>query len=66
MMDARPPTQVSARGTEPFGLFTFRAPEGLLSRKWRGLQSDIIKEQMVLDAGPTLAIAPRMPPNFCG
>ena len=49
MMDARPPTQVSARGTEPFGLFTFRAPEGLLSRKWRGLQSDIIKEQKVLE-----------------
>jgi len=49
MMDARPPTGVSARGTEPFGLFTFRAPEGLLSRKWRGLQSDIIKEQKVLE-----------------
>ncbi len=26
-----------------------RAPEGLLSRKWRGLQSDIIKEQKVLE-----------------
>jgi predicted transglutaminase-like cysteine proteinase len=49
MMDARPPTQVSVRGTEPFGLFTFRAPEGLLSRKWRGLQSDIIKEEKVLE-----------------
>src|SRR5712691_3654283 len=49
MIDARPPTQVSARGTEPFGLFTFRAPEGLLSRKWRGLQSDILKEEKVLD-----------------
>ena len=49
MIDARPPTQVSARGTEPFGLFTFRAPEGLLSRKWRGLQSDIIKEEKVLE-----------------
>jgi len=48
--DARPAlTQVSARGTEPFGLFTFRAPEGLLSRKWRGLQSDIIKEEKVLE-----------------
>src|SRR5947199_8468686 len=49
MMDARRPTGASARGTEPFGLFTFRAPEGLLSRKWRGLQSDIIKEQKVLE-----------------
>jgi predicted transglutaminase-like cysteine proteinase len=49
VIDARPPTQVSARGTEPFGLFTFRAPEGLLSRKWRGLQSDITKEEKVLE-----------------
>ena len=50
VMDARSlPSQVSAGGTEPFGLFTFRAPEGLLSRKWRGLQSDILKEEKVLD-----------------
>jgi predicted transglutaminase-like cysteine proteinase len=49
MIDARPPTQVPARGTEPFGLFTFRAPEGLLSRKWRGLQSDVIKEEKLLE-----------------
>ena len=42
-------TEVPARGTEPFGLFTFRAPEGLLSRKWRGLESDIIKEEKVLE-----------------
>jgi hypothetical protein len=49
LIDARSPTQVSARGTEPFGLFTFRAPEGLLSRKWRGLQSDITKEEKVLE-----------------
>jgi predicted transglutaminase-like cysteine proteinase len=41
--------EVSARGTEPFGLFTFRAPEGLLSRKWRGLESDLIKEEKVLE-----------------
>jgi predicted transglutaminase-like cysteine proteinase len=27
--------------SEPFGLFTFRAPEGVLWRKWRGVQSDI-------------------------
>lgn len=26
---------------EPFGLFTFRAPEGVLWRKWRGVQNDI-------------------------
>ena len=36
-------------GTEPFGLFTFRAPEGILWRKWRGIESDITKEQAVLD-----------------
>ncbi len=48
--DARPAlTEVSAPGAEPFGLFTFRAPEGLLSRKWRGLQSDFIKEEKVLE-----------------
>ena len=50
LMDARAAqTQVSARGAEPFGLFTFRAPEGSLSRKWRGLQSDILKEERVLE-----------------
>jgi predicted transglutaminase-like cysteine proteinase len=26
---------------EPFGLFTFRAPEGVLWRKWRSVQGDI-------------------------
>jgi predicted transglutaminase-like cysteine proteinase len=32
-----PPTQ----GEEPFGLFTFKAPDGLVSVKWHKLQSDI-------------------------
>ena len=36
-------------GKEPFGLFTFRAPEGILWRKWRGLEADMVKEQAVLD-----------------
>src|SRR4051794_35814693 len=27
-------TPAPARGLEPFGLFTFRAPEGMLWRKW--------------------------------
>ncbi|MCC8984651.1 transglutaminase-like cysteine peptidase [Bradyrhizobium acaciae] len=35
-------------GTEPFGLFTFRAPESSLWRKWRGLEADLAKEQTVL------------------
>ena len=48
--DASPePTAAPAIGTEPFGLFTFRAPEGVLWRKWRGVESDVTKEHAVLD-----------------
>src|SRR4029079_3845401 len=48
--DAAPaPKEAPAVGSEPFGLFTFRAPEGALWRKWRGLESDITKEQAVLE-----------------
>lgn len=36
-------------GPEPFGLFTFRAPEGLLWRKWRGVEAALAAEQTVLD-----------------
>ncbi|MEH2568958.1 transglutaminase-like cysteine peptidase [Bradyrhizobium sp. AZCC 2289] len=36
-------------GKEPFGLFTFRAPEGILWRKWRGIEGDIAKEQVILN-----------------
>jgi predicted transglutaminase-like cysteine proteinase len=43
---AKPHPQV---GTEPFGLFTFRAPENSLWRKWRGLESDIAKERSILE-----------------
>ena len=44
------PEQQEARpvGKEPFGLFTFRAPEGILWSKWHGIESDITKEQAVL------------------
>src|SRR5258708_1904513 len=38
-----------AAGTEPFGLFAFRAPEGLPWRRWRTVESDIIKEEKVLE-----------------
>jgi predicted transglutaminase-like cysteine proteinase len=31
-------------------LFTFRAPDGLLWRKWRGAEADISKEKLVLDS----------------
>jgi predicted transglutaminase-like cysteine proteinase len=48
--DAAPaPKEAPAVGTEPFGLFTFRAPEGTLWRKWRGIEADIAKEHAVLD-----------------
>jgi predicted transglutaminase-like cysteine proteinase len=36
-------------GKEPFGLFTFRAPDGMLWHKWRGVEADMAKEQAVLD-----------------
>lgn len=35
------------RGDEPFGLFAFRAPEGILWRKWRGLEADLAREAAV-------------------
>ena len=50
--DAPPPPPKEAAapiGNEPFGLFTFRAPEGLLWQKWRGVEADMVKEQAVLD-----------------
>src|SRR5712671_710348 len=48
--DAQPPQkEAPAVGTEPFGLFTFRAPEGMLWRKWRGIEADMAKEKAVLD-----------------
>lgn len=34
-------------GTEPFGLFSFRAPENGVWRKWRGLEADLAREQTV-------------------
>ncbi|HEY0568952.1 MAG TPA: transglutaminase-like cysteine peptidase [Xanthobacteraceae bacterium] len=36
-------------GKEPFGLFTFRAPDGMLWRKWRGIESDMAREQSVME-----------------
>jgi predicted transglutaminase-like cysteine proteinase len=49
-MDASPaPKEARPVGTEPFGLFTFRAPEGMLWRKWRGVEADMAKEQAVMD-----------------
>jgi predicted transglutaminase-like cysteine proteinase len=36
-------------GNEPFGLFTFRAPDGMLWRKWRGIEADMAREQAILE-----------------
>jgi predicted transglutaminase-like cysteine proteinase len=47
--DAQPPKAAPPVGDEPFGLFTFRAPEGMLWRKWRGVEADMAKEQTVMD-----------------
>ena len=37
-----------APGNEPFGLFAFRAPEGLLWVKWRGTQESLDAEAKIL------------------
>ncbi|MBR0823172.1 transglutaminase-like cysteine peptidase [Bradyrhizobium liaoningense] len=61
--DAAPePKPAPARGEEPFGLFTFRAPEGLLWHKWRGLEAKLTKDAETLkrcqaDAGDCPAYA---------
>ena len=38
-----------AIGKEPFGLFTFRAPDGLLWRKWKQVEADLAKDRVTLD-----------------
>jgi len=38
------PSLRGAPGPEPFGLYAFRAPDGLLWTKWRGLEADLVKE----------------------
>ncbi|MGY8630863.1 transglutaminase-like cysteine peptidase [Bradyrhizobium sp. 14AA] len=36
-------------GNEPFGLFTFRAPDSVIWRKWRAVEDEIGREQAVLE-----------------
>lgn len=48
----------TTHGDEPFGLFTFRAPDGLVWGKWRNVESDIQAET------PALARC-RAEPNDC-
>ncbi len=40
---------VAVTAKEPFGLVSFRAPDGALWRKWQGVEADIEKDQAVLD-----------------
>jgi len=42
------PTSTPPQGEEPFGLITFRAPEGALWVKWRKLESELQTEAVVL------------------
>ena len=43
-------TALSPVSAEPFGLFTFRAPEGVLWRKWRNLKADVESEMEAVAA----------------
>lgn len=47
--EAAPPAGVPSIGNEPFGLFTFRAPESMLWRRWRAIEQDVAQERLVLD-----------------
>jgi predicted transglutaminase-like cysteine proteinase len=38
----------AAQSSEPFGLFTFQAPEGPVSAKWHGVSVDIAKDAIVM------------------
>jgi len=45
MLSDRPAAQIPpTQGEEPFGLYTFRAPDGLLSVKWHRLEAEITNE----------------------
>jgi predicted transglutaminase-like cysteine proteinase len=43
--DAAPLAAAPEVSDEPFGLFPFRAPDGLLWSKWRGIEAQLAKEQ---------------------
>jgi predicted transglutaminase-like cysteine proteinase len=43
-----PALRTATIGTEPFGLFTFRAPEGQLWAKWRKVEADMRADASVL------------------
>jgi predicted transglutaminase-like cysteine proteinase len=43
------PNPAHTVGPEPFGLFTFRAPENAIWRNWRRLEADMAEDRAVLD-----------------
>ncbi|HKU06971.1 MAG TPA: transglutaminase-like cysteine peptidase [Bradyrhizobium sp.] len=43
------PAPAEPKSQEPFGLFTFRAAESTLWRKWRAVEADIAKDRSVLE-----------------
>lgn len=47
---AKPGYSLRSRGDDPFGLFTFRAPEGILWQKWRQLEAGVSTELKVISA----------------
>jgi predicted transglutaminase-like cysteine proteinase len=47
--DATPPVRGST-GPEPFGLYAFRAPDGQLWTKWRGLEAELANEMKRVEA----------------
>ncbi|MFB6465130.1 transglutaminase-like cysteine peptidase [Bradyrhizobium tunisiense] len=47
--DGGPSSDGPSVGNEPFGLSAFRAPESLLWRKWRGVETDLAQEKIVLE-----------------
>lgn len=50
LTDAPSPVLPGAQaGSEPFGLFTFRVPDGVLWQKWKGVEADIAKDHVILD-----------------
>ena len=50
LSDAPAPAPVATRGDEPFGMFAFRAPEGLLWVKWRALEPALRADRDRLEA----------------
>ncbi|UWU74025.1 transglutaminase-like cysteine peptidase [Bradyrhizobium huanghuaihaiense] len=47
--EAAAPAGAPPPGTEPFGLFAFRAPDNAIWRKWRTVEAEIASEQALLE-----------------